>query len=506
MPPVGHDAEGHPESDSATVESDTHARLRAYAMGALLVRYAARPGFYVASDMGLLFERGNPAAVMAPDLLVSFGAGDRRRPSYKLWQEPVPDLVLELLSPKTWRRDVEAKPGLYEDLGVREFWLFDPLGRLPRAVNGWRLDAGGSYAPVPVLPDGGCRSAVLDLDLVAHGDGFRFRDPATGELLPDHAETAAARRGGGDGTRPGGSGHGGRRKRNGPGRQRHGTGRPRRGGRRRRAWRNWRPCWAKDARRGDPCGRPHDPCGRPHDPCGRPRTTLAVARTRRRVAAPGRGQARPPTGASQPAPNRPSAPLSAPRMAGRGRTEGPFNCGRGGSHSSGGIRSGSARRISDLAHGSGAMSLTPGALRGAMISRASPHRERLWYFAIVDNRTASPPHCAPARPRPAPAPPPSVASSLATRHANALVPTGCRRSANDAEGHPESDSATVESDTHARLRGVRDWVRCWSATRRARASYVASDMGLLFERGNPAAVMAPDLLVAFGAGDRRRPS
>ena len=192
VPPVGHDDEGHPESDSAAVESDTHEKLRAYAVGALRVRHAARPGFYAAADMGLLFERGNPAAVMAPDLLVAFGAGARS--SYKLWREPVPDLVLELLSPKTWRRDVGAKPGLYEALGVREFWLFDPLGRLPRAVNGWRLDAGGAYAPVPALADGGCRSAVLGLDLVARGDGFRFRDPATGEFLPDHAETAAALR------------------------------------------------------------------------------------------------------------------------------------------------------------------------------------------------------------------------------------------------------------------------------------------------------------------------
>ena len=194
VPPVGHDDEGHPESDSAAVESDTHEDIRAYAVRALRIRHAAHPGFYAASDMGLLFERGNPAAVMAPDLLVAFGAGNRRRPSYKLWREPVPDLVLELLSPKTWRRDVEAKPGLYEALGVREFWLFDPLGKLPRAVNGWRLDAGGAYAPVPALPDGGCRSAVLGLDLVARGAGFRFRDPATGEFLPDHAETAAALR------------------------------------------------------------------------------------------------------------------------------------------------------------------------------------------------------------------------------------------------------------------------------------------------------------------------
>ena len=194
VPPVGYDDEGYPESDSRPSDSNTHFDIRTYAAGALEIHYATRPGFFAASNMGLLFERGNPAAVMAPALLVSFGAGDRRRPSYKLWQEPVPDLVLELLSPKTWRRDVEAKPPLYEALGVRECWLFDPIGKLPRAVNGWRLDAGGSYAPVRALPDGGGRSAVLGLDLVAYGDGFRFRGPAIGELLLDHVETAAALR------------------------------------------------------------------------------------------------------------------------------------------------------------------------------------------------------------------------------------------------------------------------------------------------------------------------
>ena len=194
VPPVGYDDEGHPESDSAAVESVTHEDIRAYAVRALRIRFRARPGFFAASDLGLLFERGNPAAVMAPDLLVAFRAGGGARPSYKLWQEPVPDLVMELLSPSTWQRDIEAKPGLYEALGVREFFLFDPIGKLPRAVNGWQLDKGGVYKPVPALPDGSCRSAVLGLDLVAHGDGFRFRDPATGELLRDHAEAEAARR------------------------------------------------------------------------------------------------------------------------------------------------------------------------------------------------------------------------------------------------------------------------------------------------------------------------
>ena len=194
VPPVGYDDEGHPESDSAVSESSTHFDIRTYAASALRIHHRAHAGFYAATNLGLLFERGNPAAVMAPNLLVSFGAGGGPRSSYKLWEAPVPDLVMELLSPKTWRRDVEAKPGLYEALGVREFWLVDPIGKLPQPVNGWRLDAGGAYAPIPALPEGGYPSAVLGLDLVERGDGFRFRDPKTGEFLRDLPESEEALR------------------------------------------------------------------------------------------------------------------------------------------------------------------------------------------------------------------------------------------------------------------------------------------------------------------------
>ncbi|MYD97710.1 MAG: Uma2 family endonuclease [Gammaproteobacteria bacterium] len=193
VPPVACDDDGYPETDSAAVESTIHEKLRGYAIGALRVHYAARADFFVAADLGLFFERGDRSALVAPDLMVAFGAGHRERGSYKLWEEPKPpNFVLELLSLRTWRNDVEAKPGLYEALGVDEFWLFDPIGKLPRPINGWHLDADGVYVPVPAMPDGGYRSRVLGLDLVPGGDGFRFRDSATGDVLPDHGETAVA--------------------------------------------------------------------------------------------------------------------------------------------------------------------------------------------------------------------------------------------------------------------------------------------------------------------------
>ena len=206
MPPVECDDDGYPYRDGKPVESTLHDELRSYARNALRARYAGRDDVFVAADLGLFFERGNRKALLAPDVLVSLGVAQKHKNSYKAWEEgTVPDYVLELLSPRTWR-DVVVKPPLYEAIGVREYWIFDPIGKLPDPVVGRRLDAAGVYRPVGELPGGGFRSDVLGLDLVIHGDdlpfsdpeivrgeGFRFRDPETGEILPDHVETVVQR-------------------------------------------------------------------------------------------------------------------------------------------------------------------------------------------------------------------------------------------------------------------------------------------------------------------------
>ena len=68
------------------------------------------------------FEEGNRAAIVSPDLMVVFGASPHHRMSYKLWEEPkVPDLVAEVLSEKTWRRDLTVKSAPYQEriMGTR---------------------------------------------------------------------------------------------------------------------------------------------------------------------------------------------------------------------------------------------------------------------------------------------------------------------------------------------------------------------------------------------------
>lgn len=190
VPPVELDDDGYPFRDGAAVESDVHDEVSSYASQALRTRYGDRSDVHVGANLGLFFERGNRGAVVVPDGMVTFGVESGRRLSFKLWDEgKMPAFALELLSRHTWRIDVVVKPPLYEALGVREFWIFDPIGRLPQPFVGRRLNASGAYERVPAQPDGSWRSEVLGLDLVPLDEGFRFRDPATGECLPNLRES-----------------------------------------------------------------------------------------------------------------------------------------------------------------------------------------------------------------------------------------------------------------------------------------------------------------------------
>lgn len=73
--------------------------------------------------------------------------------------EGAPDLVIEILSPSTARRDKNKKFSLYEKHGVREYWLVDPIAQY---VEVWRLED-GKFEPKGVFGPGDTfTSAVLN--------------------------------------------------------------------------------------------------------------------------------------------------------------------------------------------------------------------------------------------------------------------------------------------------------------------------------------------------------
>ena len=199
VPPLDFDDDGYAYSDSSAVESTDHYDARTYLLQAVRSRFRDRDDVFAAADLGFYFERGRRSALVVPDAMVVFGVGRHSRLSYKLWEEfEVPDLVLEVVSKRSWRKDVHDKPPLYAALGVREYWLFDPLDQRrdggPR-LAGWRLDTDGSRAPLPRCSTGdGFVSEVLDLEVLLLDGELRLRDPDTGETLPDWSESEAKRR------------------------------------------------------------------------------------------------------------------------------------------------------------------------------------------------------------------------------------------------------------------------------------------------------------------------
>ena len=169
--------------------------------------WRGRPDVFVGADQFLYWDpaydprakRGNPP--MAPDVYVACGVANRHRNSYVVWEEgKPPDFVLEVASPSSRKRDAREKPGIYAKIGVPEFFLYDPEGKLTPALAGFAL-RGGAYQPLPEerLPGSavGVYSNVLGLCLCTRPPGpgpidgaLCWYDPAAGAFLPTRLEMA----------------------------------------------------------------------------------------------------------------------------------------------------------------------------------------------------------------------------------------------------------------------------------------------------------------------------
>jgi Uma2 family endonuclease len=182
----------YPESDGKPMgETDEHIeetiRLRQ-----LLKRLFAGQRVYVSGNLLVFYQQGDPKKFVVPDVFVAKGLEPRDRRFYKLWIEhKPPDVILEVTSAKTKKKDTSTKPELYRQMRVPEYFLFDPTqDYLDPPLQGYRL-TGERHEPLVPDPQGSLVSEQLGLRLCPEGGRLMLCDLDTGERLLTDAEARA---------------------------------------------------------------------------------------------------------------------------------------------------------------------------------------------------------------------------------------------------------------------------------------------------------------------------
>jgi Uma2 family endonuclease len=186
----------YPERDGKPMaETDVHIDVLIYLREALKDHFRDEPQMYVAGNMLFYYEEGNPAACVAPDVFVVQRVAKGERRTYKLWEEgQPPTVVFEITSRGSRLEDLGTKRALYAMLGVREYFLYDPLGEYLRPpLQGYRLQQ-GEYERMLPTDQGQLVSQALSLELRVQDGQLQVVNPATGERLLTPAEAHAARR------------------------------------------------------------------------------------------------------------------------------------------------------------------------------------------------------------------------------------------------------------------------------------------------------------------------
>lgn len=188
------------EDDELLAETEFQYEPLTYAVAALKTHFSNRDDVYAQGDMFVYYRMNDPSSVVAPDVFVVIGAlGNHKRNSWFTWREDniAPAFVMEVVSESTWRWDASGKRDIYAQIGVTEYWRFDPTGECfnPPLIGECLVD--GEYRPIPVDRESANmlrgHSGVLGLDICVREDlELRLYNPISGEWLPNYEEAQAA--------------------------------------------------------------------------------------------------------------------------------------------------------------------------------------------------------------------------------------------------------------------------------------------------------------------------
>jgi Uma2 family endonuclease len=178
----------YPSSDGEPV-AETYAHLYVLLVTLEVLRqYLEGQQATVLANQFLYYAQGFPKLRVAPDVMVIFNVSPGGRDHYKTWEEgEVPAVIFEMTSQGTKSQDQVFKKTLYEQMGVQEYWLFDPRGEyLETQLQGYRLRR-DAYEPIT-----DSRSEPLKLRLQVEGQLIGFYREDTGEKLLIPGELAQA--------------------------------------------------------------------------------------------------------------------------------------------------------------------------------------------------------------------------------------------------------------------------------------------------------------------------
>ncbi len=199
-----------PYSDGEPMESNKHHLQMVLLIQTLEQHYISlgRDDVAVHGNMAIYFslEQADKQNFRAPDFFVVLGAKERRlRKSWLIWGEGrAPNLVIELLSPKTKRADKGVKKEIYQDvMRVPEYVLHDVDKNVCEGFRLTRTKKNPHLHYEKVISASNDADIVfsseeLGLELVLWEGEFehywdvwlRWRNPETGELLPTGREIA----------------------------------------------------------------------------------------------------------------------------------------------------------------------------------------------------------------------------------------------------------------------------------------------------------------------------
>ena len=185
----------YPESDGTPMaETDLHRDLMLESIEAVKHHFRDAPDVYVSGNLFIYYEDGHPESVVSPDFFVVRGVPKGPRRIFKLWEEnKSPGVVLELTSRSTHLEDLGNKRAIYEEIGVEEYFIYDPEGiKFQPQLRAWRL-RDGILQPMPEVRRGACgaqvfSSEVLGLELHGSKGALRWVDPGTAQPLPIPSE------------------------------------------------------------------------------------------------------------------------------------------------------------------------------------------------------------------------------------------------------------------------------------------------------------------------------